>query len=86
MKCNWCRKGKGRNYTKDKEGRIFYYYCQECIGQIECDIIPPKLIEEFLEFLKFKAGTLEGCESLTVFNKKDYEKELEKWEKRLKEK
>lgn len=39
-------------------------------------------IEVFLEFLKFKAGTLEGFESLVTFDIKDYEKELEKWEAR----
>ena len=31
MKCNWCGKGKGRNYSKDKEtGMIYYYYCLDC--------------------------------------------------------
>jgi len=30
MRCNWCGKGNGRNYTKDKDGKIYYYYCLEC--------------------------------------------------------
>ena len=31
MKCNWCGKGEGRNYTKNREGDIYYYYCQDCL-------------------------------------------------------
>lgn len=34
MRCNWCDKGEGRTYTKSRSGMIFYYYCQECIGDI----------------------------------------------------
>lgn len=45
-----------------------------------------ELISEFLQFLEFGAGELEGFPTLVVFNKKEYEKELEKWEKKLKEK
>jgi len=41
-----------------------------------------ELIEEFLEFLRFKSGSLEGFDSLTVFNKKDFEEEYKKWEQR----
>lgn len=39
-------------------------------------------IGEFLEFLNFKSGTLEGFDSLVVFTKKDFEEELEKWEEK----
>jgi hypothetical protein len=35
MKCNWCGEGKGMNFTTDKEGRIYYYYCQECVGDFK---------------------------------------------------
>jgi len=35
MKCNWCGEGKGRNYTTDKEGKIYYYYCQKCVGDFK---------------------------------------------------
>jgi late competence protein required for DNA uptake (superfamily II DNA/RNA helicase) len=30
MRCNWCGKGSGRNYTKDKEMNLYYYYCEDC--------------------------------------------------------
>ena len=30
MKCNWCGKGKGKSFTKDKQGNVFYYYCKDC--------------------------------------------------------
>lgn len=82
MKCNWCNQGEGRNYTRDKNGRIFYYYCQKCICQIECEIIPPKLIEEFLEDLE----DLEDLPTLDFDNSsidmEDLYKLKEKWEKR----
>ena len=32
MKCNYCGKGKGKNHTKSKEKKLYYYYCQECVG------------------------------------------------------
>lgn len=41
-------------------------------------------ISEFVEFLKFKSSILEGFETLTVFNKQDFEAELEKWEEMVK--
>lgn len=43
-----------------------------------------RIIAEFLEFLRFKASSMEGFDSLTVFNRKDYEEELAKWEERNK--
>lgn len=38
MKCNWCGKGEGKNYTKDKNGMIYYYYCHICVGDYKSDI------------------------------------------------
>ncbi len=38
MKCNYCGKGKGKNHTKDKEGKLYYYYCQECVGDYKNDV------------------------------------------------
>ena len=32
MICNWCGEGSGRNRTKDKEGKLYYYYCYKCVG------------------------------------------------------
>lgn len=31
MKCNWCGKGIGRNYTRDVHGKLFYYFCVDCV-------------------------------------------------------
>ena len=35
MKCNYCHKGKGRNYTRDRNGVVYYYYCAECVGNFK---------------------------------------------------
>lgn len=40
MKCNYCGKGTGRNYTKGKDGKNYYYFCQECVGIFRCDLLP----------------------------------------------
>lgn len=40
MKCNWCGKGQGKNYTRSKNGDIYYYYCIECIGFIGNELNP----------------------------------------------
>lgn len=79
MRCNWCRKGEGRNYTRDKQGKVYYYYCQKCLGQINIELTPEekqKLIKKFLEFLRwYKVKGYQQYKSL--------DKEIEKWEKRL---
>jgi len=31
MKCNWCGKGIGGNYTRDVHGKLFYYFCVDCV-------------------------------------------------------
>ncbi len=38
MKCNWCGKGQGKNFTKTTNGDIYYYYCIKCIGFIDKEI------------------------------------------------
>lgn len=49
MKCNWCGKGTGKNYTTDKKTNLtYYYYCSLCIGDFTGELIDKKLIEEFL--------------------------------------
>ena len=32
MICTWCGKGVGRRYCKDKNGKIHYYVCFDCVG------------------------------------------------------
>ena len=48
MKCNWCGKGSGNTYLKDiKMNKVFYYYCSDCIGNIEKEL-NPKLPEPYI--------------------------------------
>ena len=49
MKCNWCGKGSGNTYLKDiKMNKVFYYYCSDCIGNIEKEL-NPKLPEPIMD-------------------------------------
>ena len=38
MRCNWCGKGDGKNYTTNKEGDKYWYYCKDCLGEINKEL------------------------------------------------
>lgn len=97
MRCNWCGQGVGRNASRDKTGRIYYYYCSKCIGTIngEIGIEGKKLIAKFLERLDYLRDFVLEAPILTkdILEIKEYihtikdeiKKELMKWQKKLQE-
>ncbi len=83
MKCNCCGKGKGRkNRTTgilDDNPIIFYYYCQDCIGQIGIELTPKekkKLIEEFIKSISW----FDKSELRDYWRKSEKERNQQQWE------
>jgi len=60
MICLWCGKGEGRRFTKDKNGKVHYYVCFDCVGFYieEQDKQAKALLEDDLK--KVKAQTPEN--------------------------
>jgi hypothetical protein len=48
MICNWCGEGSGRNYSRDEQGKIYYYYCITCVGDFKSRC--PSCGAEFVTF------------------------------------
>jgi len=74
MKCNWCGKGTGRNYTKDGRGKLFYYFCVDCVQDYRNTIGERKnkeLISEFVSDLYKEIDYLK-----TINNYQDFAGEL----------
>ena len=74
MRCNWCGKGEGSNYTTDrKTNKIMYYFCSDCVGFIGSELDP---IPFFLTFLKqiFKTTICMDTQEAVGLKIKEYEK------------
>lgn len=93
LRCNWCGKGLGKNFTKASNGDIYYYYCSDCIGFINKELNPMSAFYRERDKRNFRRMKIEVLERnfkrlqhfLDIYLRGNltYPKEYEEWDKDL---
>ena len=83
MRCNWCGEGIGKNYMRDIHGKLFYYFCVNCVKDYR-DELGEKKNQELISEFENDLDSLRKWPSSIPYSFEPLKKLIDKWEKRAK--